>query len=118
MRVDRLRRRIVVMLVVAVAGVSGALAQSPAAPPDEATGDLTAARSLIDAGKAADAVEKLRAVTTSGGTDPRVQELLGVAYYHAGDAANAIATLEAVLPKLTASSPDRREAVQVLGLAH
>jgi tetratricopeptide (TPR) repeat protein len=118
MGVDRLRRRLAAMLVVAVAGVSGALAQTPPAPASDATADLAAARSLIDSGKAADAVEKLRAASTSAEADPRVRELLGVAYYHAGDAANAIATLEAVLPKLTASSPERREAVQVLGLAH
>jgi len=118
MGVDRPRRLFAAMLVVAVAGVSGALAQSPPALPIETPTDLAAARSLIDSGKAADAVEKLRAATASGGSDPRIRELLGVAYYHAGDAANAISTLEAVLPKLTASSPERREAVQVLGLAH
>jgi len=119
MAADRLRRRLAALLLVAVTGVSYARAQS-ASPPSggEVTTDLTAARSLIDAGKAAEAVEKLRALGTTSGTDPRAQELLGVAYYHAGDAANAIATLEAVLPKLASPSPERREAVQVLGLAH
>jgi tetratricopeptide (TPR) repeat protein len=111
--------RLAAILVVAVVGVAGALAQSPSPPPvDSGTTDLTVARKLIDAGHAADAVEKLRAATMPGGTDPRVVALLGVAYYHAGDAAHAITTLEAVLPKLAGSSAERREAVQVLGLAH
>ena len=73
--------RLAAILVVAVVGVAGALAQSPSPPPvDSGTTDLTVARKLIDAGHAADAVEKLRAATMPGGTDPRVVALLGVAY--------------------------------------
>ena len=81
-----------------------------AAPPET----LKDARALIDAGKPADAVEKLRAL----GDDPRVGELLGVAYYHAGDAGHAIETLEKVVTRLPEGSAERREAVQVLGLSH
>src|SRR4051812_17408392 len=116
---DGLRRCLAAMLVVAVAGASSALAQTPSpAASNETTADLAAARRLIDGGKAAEALGTLRAAAAADGTDPRVEELLGVAYYHAGDAPDAIATLEAVMPKLTAQSPERREAVQVLGLAH
>ena len=84
-------------------------AQSAATPET-----LKDARALIDAGKPAAAVEKLRAL----GDDPRVGELLGVAYYHAGDAGHAIETLEKVVPRLPEGSAERREAVQVLGLSH
>ena len=84
-------------------------AQSAATPET-----LKDARALIDAGKPAAAVEKLRAL----GDDPRVGELLGVAYYHAGDAGHAIETLEKVVPRLPEGSGERREAVQVLGLSH
>ena len=84
-------------------------AQSAATPET-----LKDARALIDAGKPAAAVEKLRAL----GDDPRVGELLGVAYYHAGDAGHAIETLEKVVTRLPEGSAERREAVQVLGLSH
>src|SRR3954466_12767387 len=77
---------------------------------------LSEARTLIDAGKPAAAVEKLRAITDAA--DPRVAELLGIAYYHAGDTAHAIDTLQAVLAQLPARSAERLEAVQVLGLSH
>jgi tetratricopeptide (TPR) repeat protein len=98
----------VVDLVVAAtlwAGVAGA--QSTA---------LADARTLIDAGRPAAAIDRLRALDNQ--TDPRVAELLGVAYYHANDAARAIATLTPIIDRLAADSLERREAVQVLGLAH
>src|SRR5262245_59513015 len=76
---------------------------------------LAEARKLIDAGQPAAAVEKLRADTSA---NPRVAELLGVAYFHANDPAKAIATLTPVIERLEAGSPEHREAVQVLGLAH
>jgi tetratricopeptide (TPR) repeat protein len=43
--------------------------------------------------------------------------LLGVAYYHDGQPAQAIAQLEGLAAKFPESSPERREAVQVLGLS-
>ena len=61
---------------------------TPAQPATPAA-TLTEARTLIDAGKPAAAIEKLR---SSDAGDPRIAELLGVAYYHAGDTARAIAT--------------------------
>jgi tetratricopeptide (TPR) repeat protein len=88
---------------------------APAA--DEAVGVLlTDARKLIDAGQAPAAIEKLRSAKDP--TDPRVAVLLGVAYYHANDAAHAIQQLEPLLGQLAADSAERREAVQVLGLSH
>ena len=43
--------------------------------------------------------------------------LLGVAHYHAGDAAKAVALLAPIVDRLAEGSAERREAVQVLGLA-
>ena len=77
---------------------------------------LAEARQLIDAGQPAAAIERLRAM--ADGADPRVSELLGVAYYHANDAARAIETLTPVVQRLAVDSLERREAVQVLGLSH
>jgi tetratricopeptide (TPR) repeat protein len=104
-------RRAVDALVAFCAATVIVSAQS-AAPPAA----LTEARTLIDAGKAAAAIEKLRALGDQA--DPRVAELLGVAYYHAGDAAHAIETLQPVVTRLAEGSAERREAVQVLGLSH
>ncbi|HYU79677.1 MAG TPA: tetratricopeptide repeat protein [Vicinamibacterales bacterium] len=73
------------------------------------------ARKLIDAGQPEAAIEKLRAMNDS---DPRVTELLGVAYYHANDPARAIEQLSSVVDRLAPDSLERREAVQVLGLSH
>jgi tetratricopeptide (TPR) repeat protein len=106
----RSRRAVDALVAVCVATVIVS-AQSVAPP-----AALTEARTLIDAGKAAAAIEKLRALGDQA--DPRVAELLGVAYYHAGDAAHAIETLQPVVTRLPEGSAERREAVQVLGLSH
>jgi tetratricopeptide (TPR) repeat protein len=106
----RSRRAVDALVAVCVATVIVS-AQSVAPP-----AALTEARTLIDAGKAAAAIEKLRALGDQA--DPRVAELLGVAYYHAGDAAHAIETLQPVVTRLAEGSAERREAVQVLGLSH
>ena len=65
------------------------------APPE---GALAAARALVDAGKPQEALARL---ASEDAADPRVAHLLGLAHYHAGDSAKAIATLapiEAALP--------------------
>ena len=77
---------------------------------------LADARKLIDAGQPEAAIEKLRTLAPSA--DAGAAELLGVAYYHAGDAGRAIEQLQPILPRLAADSAERREAVQVLGLSH
>lgn len=94
------------------------IAPAPAAraqAPDRDT-VVADARKLIDAGQPEAAIEKLRALGAS--SDAGATELLGVAYYHAGDAARAIEQLQPILPRLAADSLERREAVQVLGLSH
>jgi tetratricopeptide (TPR) repeat protein len=92
-------------------------AQTPTADSRDAVATLIKeARALVDAGTPEAAITRLRAAAS--GADPRLAELLGVAYYHANDPARAIETLTGVLASLPRESPERREAVQVLGLSH
>jgi tetratricopeptide (TPR) repeat protein len=84
-------------------------------PPDSLTSQLAAARQLVDQGKPREAVGALSALDRS---DPRVAELLGVAYYHADDYAQAIEVLAPVVSKLPGDSIEQREAEQVLGLSY
>ena len=103
-------------------GAGSAQTQSPAAntvaspQPETVAASLAGARKLIDAGQPRAAIEALQKLDARG--NPRVAELLGVAYYHANDPARAIETLTAAVKLLEPDSPERREAVQVLGLAH
>ena len=60
---------------------------------------LTAARDLITAGKARDAVSKLETLDRSA---PEVAHLLGAAYYHADDYQRAIELLASVRERLPA----------------
>ena len=91
--------------------------QTPAPLSRDATTALVAeARALVDGGQPAAAIAKLHAASADG--DPRIAELLGVAYYHANDPARAIETLTPTLGRLPRESLERREAVQVLGLSH
>ncbi|PYV29713.1 MAG: hypothetical protein DMG09_29365 [Acidobacteria bacterium] len=76
---------------------------------------LAEARSLIDTGRANEAIEKLKALTGSG--DPRTAQMLGVAYYHANEPVRAIEQLGSVVDKLPEGS-EKQESIQVLGLAH
>jgi tetratricopeptide (TPR) repeat protein len=89
---------------------------SSVAQPANVSGALAEARKLIDAGQARAAVEKLQAMDAAA--DPLVAQLLGVAYYHANDPSRAIDHLKPVVQRLAPDSTERREAVQVLGLAH
>ena len=77
---------------------------------------LAEARALINDGNAAAAIEKLKPLAASNETG--VAHLLGVAYYHAGDHARAIAQLTPIIEALPEDSIQRREAVQILGLSH
>jgi tetratricopeptide (TPR) repeat protein len=90
------------------------IAAAQAAPDGVAT-KLATARALVDQGKPREAVTALSALDRS---DPRVAELLGVAYYHADDYARAIEALAPIVSKLPGDSIERREAGQVLGLSY
>jgi tetratricopeptide (TPR) repeat protein len=77
---------------------------------------LTEARAMINEGKAKAAVAKLQALPDT--KEIRVAQLLGVAYYHAGDLLRAIEALAPIIDKLPQDSAQRREAAQALGLAY
>jgi tetratricopeptide (TPR) repeat protein len=85
-----------------------------AAPPDDATAGLAKARALLSQDRPKDALAALEGLSDA---DPKVQLVRGVAHYHAGDAAEAVALLQPLVEKLPQGSDERREAVQVLGLA-
>jgi len=108
-----------VSLVSCVSFVSSVWAQEPPTAPARSAGAAPAiadARKLVDAGQPRAAIDKLNALGDAG--NPLVAELLGVAYFHANDAARAIEHLAPVVTRLAPGSLERREAVQVLGLSH
>jgi tetratricopeptide (TPR) repeat protein len=76
---------------------------------------LAEARALINAGRGEAALETLRGVNAEG--EPRVALLRGVAYYHGNQPGLAIEQLAPLVETLPEESPERREAVQVLGLS-
>jgi tetratricopeptide (TPR) repeat protein len=82
---------------------------------DSVAAALAEARALINEGNAKAAIAKLQSMP--GVKEIRVAHLLGVAYYHANDLPRAIELLASVLEKLPQDSTERREAVQILGLA-
>src|SRR5205085_3275660 len=89
-------------------------------PPTPVTDALTVpiaeARKLINESQVKVAIEKLSALPNQA--DIRVIHLLGVAYYQLGDHARAIGLLTQVWDNLPANSPSRREAIEILGVAH
>src|SRR6267378_1857196 len=89
-----------------------ALAAAP--QPADVPAVLAEARGLVNRGQPAAAIQKLLPLDRQ---DPRVAQLLGVAYYHTDDHVRAVELLTPVAGKLEAGSPEQREAEQVLGLA-
>src|SRR5262245_57014781 len=95
----------------------GFAAQSFAqAQPDPIASALSEARALINEGNAKGSLAKLQSLPDR--KDIRVAQLLGVPYYQAGELPRAIETLIAIVDKLPQDSPQRREAVQTLGMAY
>jgi len=88
--------------------------QVAAAGADARAAALAEARRLVNAGKPDAAIEALRALPI---TDAHAALLRGVAHYHANHPLQAIETLAPVVPKLAEGSLEKREAVQVMGLA-
>jgi len=76
---------------------------------------LADARAQIDAGQAVAAIQQL---TTLDRTDPRVQHMLGVAYYHHDDYPHAIELLAPLVRQFPRDSLEARETAQVLGLSY
>lgn len=105
------------VVLAVVCGSVAFLAQAAAAraqEPDPIGPVLAEARTLVNEGKPAAAIQKLQVLDA---TNPRVAHLLGVAYYHADDYVRAIERLRPLVTKLPEGSLERREAVQVLGLS-
>ena len=94
----------IVMLGVLAQAASGSL--SP---------ELSAVRMQIMSGTPDAALAALAAMPQ---TSPTVRYLTGLAHYHKDDHVKAIELLAPVLPQLAPDSPERREAVQVLGLSY
>jgi tetratricopeptide (TPR) repeat protein len=88
--------------------------QAAAAGADARAAALAEARRLVNDGKPDAALEALRALPVA---DAQAALLRGVAHYHANHPVQAIDTLAPAVPKLAEGSLERREAVQVLGLA-
>jgi tetratricopeptide (TPR) repeat protein len=88
--------------------------QAAAAGADARAATLAEARRLVNAGKPDAALEALRALPAA---DAQAALLRGVAHYHANHPVQAIDALAPAVPKLAEGSLERREAVQVLGLA-
>src|SRR3989442_15944454 len=80
-----------------------------ASPPADVAPALAEARALLNRGQPAAAIQKLLPLDRQ---DPRVAQLLGVAYYHTDDHARAVELLTPVAGKLEAGSPGQREAQQ------
>src|SRR5688500_12451718 len=93
--------------------LGGAAAPAPPAPPDARVAALAEARRLVNAGKPDAALEVLRGLPAD---DAQAAQLRGVAHYHANHPVQAIDALATAVAKLPEGSPERREAVQVLGL--
>ncbi len=83
---------------------------------DPLTVTLAEARALINAGSAKAAVAKLQSLPDV--KEIRVAQLLGLAYYHAGELPRAIETLSPIVDKLAPDSAQRRETIQTLGMAN
>jgi tetratricopeptide (TPR) repeat protein len=88
--------------------------QAAAAGADARAAALADARRLVNAGKPDAALEVLRALPVA---DAQAALLRGVAHYHANHPVQAIDALVPAVPKLAEGSLEKREAVQVLGLA-
>lgn len=89
-----------------------AVAQAAASP---LSAELSAIRMQIMSGRPDAALEQLAKLPPE---TPHVRYLTGLAYYHRDDHLRAIEMLAPVIDRLTDGSPERKEAVQVLGLSY
>lgn len=105
----QLRKLCLALLICGATLIETGLAQGSQVALDEA-------RALITAGKPAEAIAKLQ--TLSPATDPRIAQLLGVAFYTANDHVKAVEQLSAAIGKLPKESAAWRETVQLLGLSN
>jgi tetratricopeptide (TPR) repeat protein len=102
------------LLIVLLYGFA-ATAKVVAQDADTVTTALAEARALVAQGNTAAAITKLQTLPQN---DARVAQLLGAAYYGAGDLVQAIQLLAPVAEKLPQDSVAQRETIQLLGMAH
>ena len=95
-----------------IVAILGSPASGQEAPDLEAA--LSRARAQVDAGQAAAAIQQLTGLHS---TDPRVQRMLGVAYYHRDEYPRAIELLAPLKGQFPRDSLEGRETIQVLGLS-
>jgi tetratricopeptide (TPR) repeat protein len=110
-------KALVLVFILALLGATSATAVQETAvqePPPDAAAVLAEARGLVNRGQPAAAIQKLLPL---GRGDPRVAQLLGVAYYQTDDSLKAIELLTPVADALPPGSLEEREAHQVLGLS-
>jgi tetratricopeptide (TPR) repeat protein len=99
--------------MIALAVLLSVLAQGPATP--ALPPDLAAIRKLVMAGQVDKALADLASMPAQA---PLVKYLTGLAYYHRDDHVRAIEYLAPAAEQLADGTPERREAVQVLGLSY
>lgn len=100
------------MTVLPAIALFGVLAQAAAG---SLSPELAAIRMQIMSGKSDAALTALAQLSQSS---PEVKYLMGLAHYHKDAHVEAIALLAPVVGALADGSPERREAVQVLGLSY
>jgi tetratricopeptide (TPR) repeat protein len=103
-----------VLCISVVSMASPALSPGQGGKGESAEQVLAEARGLVNRGQPAAAIQKLLPLDRK---DPRVAQLLGVAYYHTDDYVRAVELLTPAAGELPTGSPEAREAEQVLGLA-
>ncbi|HMV49857.1 MAG TPA: tetratricopeptide repeat protein [Blastocatellia bacterium] len=106
-------KRFTICILLAFLLTCSGFAQQPA---DATATALAEARTLLNNGNPKGAIAKLTTLTPQN--DPRVAQLLGVAYYNSNDHVHAVEHLSAAVGKLQKDSPAWRESVQLLGLSN
>lgn len=100
------------LLICGAASIQNGFAQQTT----NAQSALDEARALITSGNPSAAIAKLQ--TLSPANDPRVAQLLGLAFYTANDHVKAVEQLSSAVAKLPKDSAAWRESVQLLGLSN
>jgi tetratricopeptide (TPR) repeat protein len=88
------------------------------APPPASPAPLIEAQALLAAGKTDAAIESLKALPKSAAGESQVNHLLGLAYYQKADYQHAVEHLSASLKQTKEGSPQYRQAVKLIGMAH
>lgn len=90
--------------------------QPPESPPGSPA--INQAQALLLAGKADAAIEALKAIPRSGTADPRIDHLLGLAYYQKGDYLRAIESLSVSIRQSKEGSPQYRQSIHLTGMSY